>query len=172
MSTGGNEWIAWVMLCVSLCTSITGYIHMEATVAVKICISLRCTTAERTMWRATEGSVELGAFPFEHEHLRPQRASLNASVHFPSEGPSEKRFTWGLSSHLDGPEVRGWGWRDRWRRFRSLLSSHLSLLIRCSGKLRLSLEVKVISWFTWMGTGIWLCKLSSVEYFVCVTTPA
>lgn len=137
MSTGGNEWIAWVMLCISLSTSITGYIHMEATVAVKICISLRCTTAERTMWRATEGSVELGAFPFEHEHLRPQRANLNASVHFPSEGPSEKRFTWGLSSHLDGPEVRGWGW---WRRFRSLLSPHLSLLIWCSGKLRLSLE--------------------------------
>lgn len=42
MSTGGNEWIAWVMLCVGLCTSITTHIHMEATVTEKICISLHC----------------------------------------------------------------------------------------------------------------------------------
>lgn len=138
MSTGGNEWIAWVMLCVSLCTSITSHSHMEATVTKKSCISLLCTTTERIMWHVAEESCWTWILPVEYEHLCPQSASFDGSVHFSGEAP-QKRFIQSLTSHLDGPEVRGWGCRDSYRGLRSCFL----LCFHCPGR---------------FGTLVFLCK--------------
>lgn len=211
MSTGGNEWIAWVMLCVSLRTSITSRIHMEATVTKKICISLHCTTTERIMWHAAEESCWTWILPLEYEHLCPWRANFNGSVLFPSEAP-QKRFIQSLTSHLDGPEVRGWGCRDSWRGLHSssLFCFHCpccfgTLLFLCKKIVLINLVTAWVCKIRWLYraiewmlncqnvmnlwciscvnvdqevlgslrllTGNRLCKLKSVEYFICVTTP-
>lgn len=72
MSTGGNEWIARVVLCV------TGCIYAEAAAAVEVCVSL-CRTDRGThhVTRRTRSRP-----PFEREHLRPRRANLDGSAYF------------------------------------------------------------------------------------------
>lgn len=68
MSTGGNEWIARVVLCV----------YAEAAAAAEICVSL-CRTDRGThhVTRRTRSRP-----PFEREHLRPWRANLDGRAYF------------------------------------------------------------------------------------------
>lgn len=100
------------MLCVGLRTSNTNRIHMEASVTEKksafhyMALGVRVQSASCDMQQ--QSLVVLGWLALEFDHLCPRRGNIYGSAQFPSAAP-KKRLIQSFNSHLDDPEVRGWG---------------------------------------------------------------
>lgn len=113
MSTGGNEWIAWVMHCVGPCASTISH-TWKLLWSVFCYTALGVTTAHHvTCCRGV--LLNLDPSPLSMTICVPGEPTLTAVHSFPCSKAPKKRLIWSLTSHLDDPEVRGQGCGGGWR---------------------------------------------------------